>query len=402
MSDARVKIGITQGDTNGIGWEVILKVFADSRMCELCTPIIYGAKSVAEFYKKSIKELDNISFNVVSSAAEARTGKVNLVECGAPKESVSPGVVSNSAGTAAIESLVKAAAELKSGVLDAIVTAPFNKESVQSSEFTHTGHTEYMASQFEGESMMMMCSELLKVGLVTKHLPLNKIAEAITKEAIVKDLKGLRKTLIQDFSIVEPRIAVLSLNPHSGDGGLLGSEEMDIIKPAIVEAYSDGVYAFGPFAADGFFSAGTFKRYDAVVAMYHDQGLIPFKTLSPEGVNFTAGLTAVRTSPDHGVAYDIAGQDKAEPDSMRNAIYMAIDVVGSRKTYEQISADPLQHTELERERGGRPFRDNNHRDGIIPRERREPREQRAPREHREPREPRENREPRTPNEENKE
>ncbi len=403
MSDQRVKVGITQGDTNGIGWEVILKIVSDSRMCEICTPIIYGARNVAEFYKKSVRDLDQVTFNIVKSAAEARAGKVNLVECGAPASAVTPGTASQEAGTAAIVALVKAAEELKAGALDAIVTAPFNKESVQSSEFTHTGHTEYMASQFEGESMMMMCSELLRVGLVTKHLPLNQIAGAITKEVIVKDLKGLRKTLIQDFSVVEPRIAVLSLNPHSGDGGLLGTEEQQIIKPAIEEAYESGVFAFGPFAADGFFSAGAYKKYDAVLAMYHDQGLIPFKTLSPEGVNFTAGLTAVRTSPDHGVAYDIAGKGVASADSMRNAIYMAIDVVRSRSIYSEISANPLEHVEMERERGGRAPRETNHRESGLPREsrrefreHREPRAPREPREHHEHREHKEHREPREP------
>ncbi len=387
MSDGKVKIGITQGDTNGVGWEVILKILSDSRLSELCTPVVYGSQAIADHYKSTIKDIESFSFNVISSAKEARRGRVNLVECGAVKE-ITPGVPSAQAGMAAIEALAKAAEELKSGVLDAIVTAPFNKESVQSEEFKHTGHTEFMASQFEGESMMMMCSELLKVGLVTKHLPLNQIAEAISKELIVKDLTNLRKTLIQDFSIVEPRIAVLSLNPHSGDGGLLGREEIETIQPAIQEAYKGGVLAFGPFAADGFFSAGTYKKYDSVLAMYHDQGLIPFKTLSPEGVNFTAGLTAVRTSPDHGVAYDISGKNLANPDSMRNAIYMAIDVVASRKIYKTISANPLEHTELERERGGgRPHRE------FTPRE---PREHREHREHREPREPRAPRPERAP------
>ncbi len=380
MSDGRVKIGITQGDTNGVGWELILKIFSDSRVCELCTPVVYGSLAIAEHYKSLSKDKDitSLSFKVISSASEARRGQVNLVECGAIKGNVTPGTPSPQAGIAAVEALVKAAEELKSGALSAIVTAPFNKESVQSSEFAHTGHTEFMASQFEGESMMMMCSELLKVGLITKHLPLSEVAGAISKELIVKDLTNLRKTLIQDFSIVEPRIAVLSLNPHSGDGGLLGSEEKEIIQPAIQEAYKNGVYAFGPFAADGFFAASTYKKYDAVLAMYHDQGLIPFKTLSPEGVNFTAGLSAIRTSPDHGVAYDIVGQGVANPDSMRNAIYMAIDIVESRKIYNKISANPLEHTELERERGGRPHREH------TPHHHREPRQERAPRQEREP------------------
>lgn len=390
MAEAKVKIGITQGDTNGVGWELILKILADNRMCELCTPVVYGSLDIAQFYKSKLRDVESISFNIISSASEARKGVVNLVDCGAVTGGATPGKPSTEAGKAAVEALARAAEELKSGALEAIVTAPFNKESVQSEDFNHTGHTEYMASMFEGESMMMMCSELLKVGLVTKHLPLSQVADAISKDQIVKDLTNLRKTLIQDFSINEPRIAVFSLNPHSGDGGLLGNEEGEIIQPAIQEAYNAGVYAFGPFAADGFFSAATYKKYDAILAIYHDQGLIPFKTLSPEGVNFTAGLSAVRTSPDHGVAYDIAGKGLANPDSMRNAIYMAIDVVDSRKEYAQFSANPLEHMELERERGGRPHREH------TPREPRENREPRAPRENREPRENRTPQEPRAP------
>ncbi len=359
MADNNIKIGITQGDTNGIGWEVILKIFADSRMCELCTPIIYGSRSVAEHYKKVIDGLEPINFNLISSASEARRGRVNLVDCAKSGDNITPGAISSDAGIAAIEALVKATEELKNGALEAIVTAPFNKESVQSDKFQYTGHTEYMSSQFDGESMMMMCSELMKVGLVTKHLPIGEVSKAITAEMITKDINSLRQTLIKDFSIVEPRIAVLSLNPHAGDGGLLGKEEQDIIIPAIQEAYKGGALAFGPFAADGFFSAGGYKKYDAILAMYHDQGLIPFKTLCPEGVNFTAGLSAVRTSPDHGVAYDIAGKGCAEADSMRNAIYMAIDIVESRKIYNRITANPLAHTELERERRERPNREGN-------------------------------------------
>ncbi len=366
MSDKRVKIAVTQGDTNGVGWEIILKIFSDRRMCEICTPIIYGSLEAAELYKKSIAEFENFSFNIISSAKEARTGKVNLVECSkVSKESITPGTPSQEAGIAAIEALTKAVEDLKSGAVDGVVTAPFNKETVQSDAFAHTGHTEFMAANFEGADMMMMCSELLRVGLVTKHLPLDKVKSAISKELIVKDLKALRKTLIQDFSVVEPRIAVLSLNPHAGDGGLLGNEEKEIIQPAIAEAFNNGVAAFGPFAADGFFAAAAYKKYDAILAMYHDQGLIPFKTLSPEGVNFTAGLTAVRTSPDHGVAYDIAGQDKADPASMRNAIYMAIDVIASREIYKRISANPLEKVETERERGDGRGLNKAHSDGSF-------------------------------------
>ncbi len=361
MADNRLKIGITQGDTNGIGWELILKIFSDSRITELCTPVIYGSSKVAESYKKLI-EVDPITFNTIGSARDARTDKVNLVECGDQAIEVTPGVASAAAGKAAIDALEKATAELKSGLLDAIVTAPFNKESVQSETFKCTGHTEYMASQFSGESMMMMCSDILRVGLVTKHIPLSQIGAALSTEKIVADLKNLRLSLQKDFNIIEPRIAVLALNPHAGEGGMLGGEELTILQPAISEAYKDGVLAFGPFAADGFFASASYKKYDAILAMYHDQGLIPFKTLSPEGVNFTAGLLAVRTSPDHGVAYDIAGKGVANPDSMRNALYMAIDIVRSRRSYFKAHANPLQRAEREKSHRDMSLKDLNHRE----------------------------------------
>ncbi len=348
MAEQKLKIGITQGDTNGIGWELILKIFSDQRITELCTPVVYGSLKCAEFYKKGLREIENFKFNVVSSAREAQAGKVNLVECGDKNIEIQVGVATPQAGKAAVDALTSAVAELKSGVLDAIVTAPFNKESVQSAEFSHTGHTEYMNSQFEGEDMMMMCSDLLRVGLVTKHMPLKDVSSVITKEMIIKDLHHLRQTLIKDFSIVEPKIGVMSLNPHMGDGGLLGDEEQTIIEPAIKEAYSQGVMAFGTYAADGLFANGGYKKFDAILAMYHDQGLIPFKTLSPEGVNFTAGLTAVRTSPDHGVAYDIAGKGIADTQSMRSALYMAIDIVASRRRYAKMSMSPLQRAEREK------------------------------------------------------
>ncbi len=348
MSEQKLKIGITQGDTNGVGWELILKIFSDSRICELCTPIIYGSPKVANHYKKIVTLQEEFTYSTIKSARDARKGSVSLIECGTPANEVTPGSGSPEAGKAAVESLAKAMEDLKMGVLDAIVTAPFNKETVQGEEFNFTGHTEYITSILGGESMMMMCSDRLRVGLVTKHIPVSEISRSISKEMIVNDLKRLRTTLKADFSIVEPRIAVLSLNPHAGDGGLLGSEEGEIIKPAIVEAYKGGVLAFGPFAADGFFAAESYKKYDAVLAMYHDQGLIPFKTLSPEGVNYTAGLSAVRTSPDHGVAYDIAGTDVADPASMRNALYMAIDIVESRRRHFMMSRNPLQRAEREK------------------------------------------------------
>ena len=350
MPETKFKIGITQGDTNGIGWEIILKALADPRMTELFTPVVYGSPKAAAYYRNTVAEIEAFSFNPVASAAEARRGKANLVACGETAD-IAPGKPTPEAGRAAVEALCAAMRDLKAGHLDALVTAPFDKETVQADDFRYTGHTEYLAAELEGEAMMILCSDVLRVGLVTKHIPVSEIARNITKERIVRDLGTLRRALIEDFGIVEPRIAVMALNPHAGDGGLLGREEQEIIRPAIVEAFSKGVLAFGPFAADGLFAGGGYAKYDGILAMYHDQGLAPFKSLSPDGVNFTAGLSAVRTSPDHGTAFDIAGKDKADPQSMRNAIYAAIDIAEHRRAWAEWTRNPLQRAE--RDRGGR-------------------------------------------------
>ena len=350
MPENKFKIGITQGDTNGIGWEIILKALADPRMTELFTPVVYGSPKAAAYYRNTVAEIEAFSFNPVASAAEARRGKANLVACGETAD-IAPGKPTPEAGRAAVEALCAAMRDLKAGHLDALVTAPFDKETVQADDFRYTGHTEYLAAELEGEAMMILCSDVLRVGLVTKHIPVSEIARNITKERIVRDLNTLRRALIEDFGIVEPRIAVMALNPHAGDGGLLGHEEQEIIRPAIVEAFRQGVLAFGPFAADGLFAGGGYAKYDGILAMYHDQGLAPFKSLSPDGVNFTAGLSAVRTSPDHGTAFDIAGKDKADPQSMRNAIYAAIDIAEHRRAWAEWTRNPLQRAE--RDRGGR-------------------------------------------------
>ena len=350
MPENKFKIGITQGDTNGIGWEIILKALADPRMTELFTPVVYGSPKAAAYYRNTVAEIEAFSFNPVASAAEARRGKANLVACGETAD-IAPGKPTPEAGRAAVEALCAAMRDLKAGHLDALVTAPFDKETVQADDFRYTGHTEYLAAELEGEAMMILCSDVLRVGLVTKHIPVSEIARNITKERIVRDLDTLRRALIEDFGIVEPRIAVMALNPHAGDGGLLGREEQEIIRPAIVEAFSKGVLAFGPFAADGLFAGGGYAKYDGILAMYHDQWLAPFKSLSPDGVNFTAGLSAVRTSPDHGTAFDIAGKDKADPQSMRNAIYAAIDIAEHRRAWAEWTRNPLQRAE--RDRGGR-------------------------------------------------
>lgn len=350
MSENRLTIGITQGDPNGIGWEVILKTFADPRMVELCTPVIYGSQKAADYYRQTIAELEPIAFNIITSAREARHGKVNLVLCD-DQVKIEPGVATPEAGHAAAAALHAAMRDLKEEQINALVTGPINKESIQSEEFHHTGHTEFLAAELGGEPLMMMCSEVLRVGLVTIHIPVTEVSHELTRGKIVERLGQLRSSLKADFGVVEPRIAVLALNPHAGEGGLLGSEEEHIIRPAINDAYAKGVLAFGPFAADGFFASGQYARYDAVLAMYHDQGLTPFKTLTPDGVNFTACLGKVRTSPDHGVAYDIAGQGKADPQSMRNAIYMATDIVEHRRAWVEWTRSPLQPAE--KERGGR-------------------------------------------------
>ena len=349
MSEYKLKIGITQGDTNGVGWEVILKALAHPSIVELFTPVIYGAKHIAEFYMRTIEEMEPLQFNLCTSAAEARRGKINLVECGAKDTRIEAGRTTEESAKQALDALEKASADLVAGDLAAVVTAPISKESMQKVGFGFTGHTEYFASKAEGEPMMIMCSDILCVALQTVHIPVDKVAASLSAEKIISSLVALRQTLKQDFGIVEPRIAVLSLNPHAGDGGLLGSEEESIIRPAIQEASKQGVLAFGPLAADGLFAGGGYKKYDAILAMYHDQGLTPFKALSPDGVNFTAGLNIVRTSPDHGTAFDIAGKGIADEQSMRNAIYEAIDIVRRRSNYKHWSRNPLEH--FEREKG---------------------------------------------------
>lgn len=345
----KLKIGITQGDTNGVGWEIILKILSDNRIAELCTPVVYGSSKAAAFYAKALKEYEPVKFNIVESASYAADGRVNLVECGSKELSITPGQPSKAGGEAAAAALRSAIDDLKEGDIDALVTAPIDKEMIQSPDFTYTGHTEFLAKELDGEPLMIMTSELMRVGLVTIHVPVSKVAERLSKELIVERIAQMNASMREDFGVVRPRIAVLALNPHAGDGGLLGQEETEIIKPAIVEAYEKDILAFGPFAADGFFASGQFKHYDAILAMYHDQGLAPFKTLTPNGVNFTASLAEVRTSPDHGVAYDIAGKGVADEQSMRNAIYEAIDIVRRRREWSEWNENPLEH--FERDKG---------------------------------------------------
>lgn len=346
-----IRVGITLGDPSGVGAETVIKIFRDQRMFDMATFVLYGASKSIAFYKSKVEEAEGVNYTLVRSAAEAQPRKLNLVECGKADMRISVGEATPESGAVAVESLRRAVADVKEGELDVLVTAPVNKNAMDEAGFGAVGHTEFLAQEFGGEPLMLMCSDIMRVGLATIHLPVAEVAQALSKELIVKRIGQLHKSLREDFGVRAPRIAVLALNPHAGDGGLLGREEQEIITPAIKEAYEGGTLAFGPFAADGFFAAGTFKKYDAVLAMYHDQGLAPFKTLTPYGVNVTTNLEVVRTSPDHGVGYDIAGKGVADESSMRNAIYMAIDIYRSRIREAEYADNPLPH--IVRERGGR-------------------------------------------------
>lgn len=339
-----LRVGITHGDFNGVGYEVILKAFDDNRMLELCTPVVYGSAKIAAFYRKGL-ELQGTPVVQIAEPAQARADALNIINVIGQEAHISPGESTTEAGAAAFAALERAVADLRASEIDILVTAPINKHNIQSDLFSFPGHTEYLeASVGEGEkSLMILCNDSLRVALVTTHLPISKVPAAITEEAVLEKLTLFEKSLRKDFGIVKPRIAVLSLNPHAGENGLLGSEEKEIIAPAVAKAWDNKIQAFGPYAADGFFGSGLYAKFDGVLAMYHDQGLAPFKTLSMEnGVNFTAGLPVVRTSPDHGTGYDIAGKGKASEESMRAAVYMAIDIYRNRAVYDEMTANPLK------------------------------------------------------------
>ena len=367
MDDERmIRVGITHGDMNGVGYEVILKSLADDRITELCTPVIFGSAKVAQKCRAELN-IEGFEFAPVASAAEAADGRVNLVDIDCDDAAIAPGRSTPESGSAAVKALEEAAVALEQGDIDVLVTAPICKETANSDNFRFPGHTEYLQERLGNgaRSLMILFDSSIRVALVTTHLPLSKVAAAVTREAVVNTVKAFNSSLRRDFSIGRPRIAVLSLNPHCGDGGLLGDEELNEIIPAIEECCREGIMAFGPFAADGFFSSGAFNSYDGVVACYHDQGLAPFKALAGvAGVNFTAGLPIIRTSPDHGTAFDIAWKGVADPTSMREAIYRAIDIFRSREREDEASADPLKLQPLERSsrerpnRRERPSRDN--------------------------------------------
>ncbi|GIV36155.1 MAG: 4-hydroxythreonine-4-phosphate dehydrogenase [Cyclobacteriaceae bacterium] len=329
---ARYRIGITLGDINGVGPEVVMKALHDSRMLNLITPVVYGSARVLSFYKKMLG-LDDFTYSQVKSPGQFTHKNVNVVNCWEEVIEINPGKPDAQAGKAALLSLKQAAADLKNGVIDALVTAPINKQVIHGTDFPFRGHTEFLASYFSiSDYLMMMVSEQMRVGLVTEHIPLKEVPLLISRDRIQTRLLIMEQTLRREFGINKPRMAVLGLNPHAGDGGLLGAEDDQIIKTVVDELKNKGKLVFGPFPADGFFAAGQYKRYDGILAMYHDQGLIPFKVLSFEnGVNFTAGLPVVRTSPDHGTAYSIAGKNQASEASMRQAIFTACDIVSTRR-----------------------------------------------------------------------
>ena len=340
--ERKIRVAITQGDTNGVGYEVIFKAFADPAILELCTPIIYGSPKIAAYHKKALNLETN--FTIINKAEEARDGRLNLLSCFDDEVKVELGQPSKEAGDAALRALDRAMTDFRAGLYDVLVTAPINKATIQSPGFQFPGHTEYIETSVGNgqKALMILMNETLRVALVTTHLAIRDISRAITKESIVEKATIFHTTLKRDFRISNPRIAVLALNPHAGDDGLLGSEEKEIISPAIEELAGKGIQAFGPYPADGFFGNGTYYHFDGVLAMYHDQGLAPFKTIALEsGVNFTAGLPIIRTSPDHGTAFDIAGQGKADENSMRQAIYTAIDVFRNRQNYDEPLKNPL-------------------------------------------------------------
>ena len=338
MSLPKLVVGITQGDSNGIGYEVIIKSLADERILDSFTPVVYGSSKLMGFYRKTLHNMGQMDMNVIPSAKEARQRKINLVNCLPDNVFAEPGQPTPDAAKAAITSLEHAVKDLKEGLIDVLVTAPINKRSMNASGFSHTGHTEYLQQEFGADEIaMIMVSDQLKVGVVTGHIPLREVPGRISQASILSKLRIMKASLERDFGILDPKIAVLGLNPHCGDGGLLGDEEQNIILPAVQEAMQEGIQAFGPYSPDGFFGLGNYSRFDATLAMYHDQGLAPFKALAfSDGVNYTAGLPIVRTSPDHGTAYDMAGRDEADPRSMMSAIYTAIDIFRKRLQYDTL------------------------------------------------------------------
>lgn len=343
----QVKIGITHGDINGISYEIIINTLSDNRIMEFCTPVIYGSAKVGAYHRKALN-IKNFNFNNIKNPDDAHPKRANLINCVDDNVRVELGKSTGIAGSASYQSLQRAMEDLQANKFDALVTAPIDKHSIQSNDFEFPGHTEFLQSKFGAdEVLMLMVNEVMKIGVVTGHVPLSKVPSLITEEAILSKLRVLNKSLLEDFAVRKPRIAVLGLNPHSSDNGLIGNEEKDVIVPAINKAREMEILAFGPFPTDGFFGSENYTKFDAILAMYHDQGLTPFKALSYDGgVNFTAGLPVVRTSPAHGTAFELAGKGQASDSSFKKAIYLAIDIFRNREQYKEINSDPLKSIDL--------------------------------------------------------
>jgi len=337
--DQIYKIGITQGDINGIGYETILKTLTMPRIAEICTPIVYGSSKVASYHRKLLK-VGEFSFNIIKSADQAVSKKNNMINVVDSEIKIDIGTSTATAGEMSILSLEMAMNDLLKNQIQALVTSPINKKNIQSSSFHFPGHSAYLAEKAGiTDYLMFMICPAVRIGVVTDHIPIADVAKTITPEMILNKIRLMQKSLVIDFNIRRPKIAVLGLNPHAGDDGIIGTEDGDVVFPAIRKAFDEDILAFGPYPSDGFFASGQFRKFDGVLAMYHDQGLIPFKLLSQDqGVNYTAGLPFVRTSPAHGTAYDIAGKDMASPESFRHALYLAIDVLKNRKEYRELIA----------------------------------------------------------------
>jgi 4-hydroxythreonine-4-phosphate dehydrogenase len=343
MIDDKIVIGITQGDINGIGYEVIIKTLSEIRINEFCVPVVYGSPKAAAYHRKALN-IENFSFNQIKDISEINTKRSNIINCMDDNVRVELGRSNEFCGEGSIKALQCAVSDIKAGKVDVLLTAPINKQNVQSESFTFPGHTEFLAKSFETEDvLMLLVSDSMRVGVVTGHIPLAEVPKRIDEEAILKKLRILNSSLTVDFGIRKPRIAVLGLNPHAGDSGVLGKEEQTIIIPAIEKANKENILALGPYPPDGLFGSAGFTKFDAILAMYHDQGLSPFKALAfDSGVNFTAGLPIVRTSPDHGTAYEIVGQGIASENSFRNALYLAIDIFKNRAAHKELIKNPLK------------------------------------------------------------
>jgi 4-hydroxythreonine-4-phosphate dehydrogenase len=343
MIDNKVVVGITQGDINGIGYEIIIKTLSDIRINEICIPVLYGSPKVASYHRKAIN-FENFNFNQIKDISEISTKRSNIINCMDDNVRVELGKTTEYGGEGSIKAIEAAIADMKAGKIDVLVTAPINKQNVQVASFNFPGHTEYLAKTFDTkEVLMLMVGDLMRVGVVTGHMPLSEVSGSINEDLILRKLRILNSSLIKDFGIRKPRIAVFGLNPHAGDAGVLGKEEQEIIIPAIKKANDENIMALGPFPADGFFGSDNFTKFDAILAMYHDQGLAPFKALSfDNGINFTAGLPVIRTSPSHGTAFEIAGEGVASENSFRKALFLAIELYKNNLVYKELTKDQLK------------------------------------------------------------